>query len=80
MEPDFTEDDSSKLNTMPTEPNPTPICDKDSFMNDQGEMELQQIGITDNNKKINNLPTKILEEDTIERPYTALQMNLKKKT
>ena len=80
LEPDFTEDDSSELmNTTPTEPNPTPICDKDSSMNDQGEMELQQIGITDNKKKITNLPPKILEEDTIEKAIYSPASELQEK-
>ena len=66
LEPDFTEDDTSELYIMPTESNPAPIYDRDSFINDQSEMEQQQTGITDNKEKITNLPPNILEDDTVE--------------
>ena len=46
LEPDFTEDDSSELYTIPNIPDPAPINDNDLSRNDQREQEIQQIGIT----------------------------------
>ena len=42
LEPDFTEDYSSDLYTMPIAPNPAPTHDNDLSRNDQREQEVQQ--------------------------------------
>ena len=46
LEPDFSEDYSNELYTMPITPNSAPTHDNDLSKNDQRELEVQQTGIT----------------------------------